>query len=237
MKHQYFGDISDFHKYALLQTLCGKGELRLGVCWMLTPDDGKNDGRRIAYLDAPEKWRPYNPDLFDLLKACLKNPQTRNVSSVELRGLLPRAEFCSEKLGDSGLRRRRYFNKLLKRFAKTDLLFFDPDNGLEVDSVPFGARNSSKYLYWSEVSEVFGAKHSLLIYQHFRREERNRFIASLAAKLSGRTGATEIHSFRTPHVVFLLVPRKEHTAYFRHASARVEDMWAGQFEVRHHRSG
>lgn len=40
MKHQYIGDINDYRKYALLRTLSADGVNRIGVCWMLTPDDG-----------------------------------------------------------------------------------------------------------------------------------------------------------------------------------------------------
>jgi hypothetical protein len=231
MKHQYFGDINDFCKYGLLQILCGEGKLRLGVCWMLTPDDTKNDGSQTGYLEAPERWRAYNPRLFDFLLACVYKPGARNVSSVELPSLLPGAQFCSEVLTDSSTQRQSYFSEMLKRFSGADLIFFDPDNGFEIDSVPFGKRNSSKYLYWSEVSKAFAAKHSILVYQHFPREERNKFAASLAAKLRGSTGGAEVYSFRTRHVIFVLVPRREHIVHFRHVAARVAVEWANQFEV------
>ena len=50
MKHQYVGDISDYRKYVLLRALSAGGANRIGVCWMLTPDDGGADG---AKLDCP----------------------------------------------------------------------------------------------------------------------------------------------------------------------------------------
>lgn len=40
VKHQYVGDINDYRKYALLRALSAGGANRIGVCWMLTPDDG-----------------------------------------------------------------------------------------------------------------------------------------------------------------------------------------------------
>jgi len=61
MKNQYFGDINDYGKYGLLRILAGFGELKIAVCWMLTPDDGRRDGRLIQYLKQPEKWRKYDP--------------------------------------------------------------------------------------------------------------------------------------------------------------------------------
>jgi hypothetical protein len=236
MKHQYFGDINDFHKYGLLQILCGEAELRLGVCWMLTPDDRRTDGGRTGYLLAPERWRAYNPHLFDFLLACVRGSGPREVTVMESRKLLPRAQFYGQVLTDSANERRSYFSEMRKRFAKMDLIFFDPDNGLEVKSISCGARKSSKYIYWREVSDVYKAMHSVVVYQHFRREERSRFVARIAATLKDNTGALEVYSFSTAHVVFFLAPQKKHMAHFRRVAARVQQTWAGQFEVRHHRT-
>ena len=236
MKHQYFGDINDFRKYSLLQILCEEAKLRLGVCWMLTPNDGRNDGSRTSYLEAPQSWRPFNPELFDLFVACVKRSGVRDLRLIESRGLVPWTQFYTEVLSDSAVERRSYFSEMLRQFAKVDLVFFDPDNGLEVASVRFGARNSSKYLYWEEVSKAFKAKHSILIYQHFRREKHTELVATLAAMLSDNTGALEVNAFRTSHVVFLLAVQGRHSTSLRRAAARVGEKWAGQFEVRSYHS-
>ena len=42
MKNQYFGDINDYRKYGLLRLIAKKTGLKIGICWMLTPDDGLN---------------------------------------------------------------------------------------------------------------------------------------------------------------------------------------------------
>jgi hypothetical protein len=236
MKHQYFGDINDFHKYGLLHILCDEGKLRLGVCWMLTPDDGRKDGSRTGYLSAPERWRAHNPRLFDFLVGCVRGSGTREVTLIQSRKLLPMAQFYSQVLTDSANQRRSYFSEMRAKFAKAELIFFDPDNGLEVESISWGAKKSSKYIYWREVSDVYRARHSVLIYQHFRREKRSRFVATLAATLKGSTDAPEVYSFSTAHVVFFLAPQKKHMAYFRRVAARVQETWAGQFEVRRHPS-
>lgn len=47
MKNQYAGDINDFRKYAILRALATCG-FRVTVCWMLTPDDGGPDGRKVV---------------------------------------------------------------------------------------------------------------------------------------------------------------------------------------------
>jgi hypothetical protein len=45
MKNQYFGDVNDYRKYGLLRSLTAGGRITTTVCWMLTPDDGRPDGR------------------------------------------------------------------------------------------------------------------------------------------------------------------------------------------------
>ena len=46
MKAQYFSDINDFSKFALLRLLAGVGGFKVGVCWLLTGDDGTEQGAR-----------------------------------------------------------------------------------------------------------------------------------------------------------------------------------------------
>ncbi|MCJ7618838.1 MAG: hypothetical protein MUP64_01300, partial [Anaerolineae bacterium] len=68
MKNQYFGDVNDYRKYGLLRVLTNGGEIKAAVCWMLTPDDGRGDGGFTSYLEQPDKWRHFDPLLFDHLR-------------------------------------------------------------------------------------------------------------------------------------------------------------------------
>jgi hypothetical protein len=67
MKHQYFGDVNDYPKYGLLRGLAGTGDLKIGVCWMMTADNRTKDGRKTGYLSKPDLWRRHDPELFDFL--------------------------------------------------------------------------------------------------------------------------------------------------------------------------
>lgn len=69
MKEQYAGDINDYRKFAILRRLRDDGRTRIGVCWMLTPPDGRNDGARTQFLQQPNVWRRYDPELHDKLNA------------------------------------------------------------------------------------------------------------------------------------------------------------------------
>lgn len=77
------------------------------------------------------------------------------------------------------------------------MLFFDPDNGIEIPSKRLGAKDSSKYVYWQEIEQAYGAGHSLVIYQHFARVAREVYTSSLAEQLAGRLNAPLVDSFRT----------------------------------------
>jgi hypothetical protein len=76
MKNQYFGDINDYRKYGLLRALQSTGDGSLLVAWMLTPDDGGRDERFRAYLDDPDTWAKYDPDLFVGLTGLLTVKET-----------------------------------------------------------------------------------------------------------------------------------------------------------------
>jgi hypothetical protein len=51
MKNQYIADINDYRKYGLIRTLSDSGKIRVGICWMLTPDDNRTDGQFTNYLN------------------------------------------------------------------------------------------------------------------------------------------------------------------------------------------
>ena len=48
MKNQYSGDINDCLKHGLLRVIARKTCLAVAVCWMLTEDDGRMDGKKIG---------------------------------------------------------------------------------------------------------------------------------------------------------------------------------------------
>lgn len=235
MKNQYFGDINDYRKYGLLRVLANSGEVSTGVCWMLTADEGRNDGQFLRYLGQPRKWREYDPDLFDHLVRCVKVDGERNVRRMEGADVLPATSFYDRLLTDVAVERRRYFAEMLEHFRSTGLIFFDPDNGLEVRSKPLGRRGSCKYLYWHELVDAYNSGHSVLVYQHFVREERDSFISRIADEMYYRTAAAALHSFRTPHVVFFLASQPRHTEYFQRQAGQVSATWGDQIRAQQHK--
>lgn len=160
VKHQYVGDINDYRKYALLRTLSAGGANRIGVCWMLTPPDGK-DGNRRNYA----KYQHCDPELFDVLVPTLDDPSLRRVSYIEESGIIPGTTFHADPLPPGAAERAAYMTECRVRFADTDLVFFDPDNGIASPATKPG-QTSTLHVSLDEAVAFYGEGKSVLLYQH-----------------------------------------------------------------------
>lgn len=228
MKNQYFGDVNDYRKYGLLRLLSHDSRFRIGVCWMLTANDHRTDGNLINYLNFSERWRHYDPALFDLLQKSVRPGQMRHVSLAENAETLPGAHFFTEPLADTLSLRVQYFKQAREKLAACDLIFYDPDNGIEIKSKAKGQRDSAKYIFWDEVTETFQAGHSVLVYQHFPREKRNTFIERLVEEYQRRLNASKVYWFRTPQVVYLLSVQAKHIDFMASRIEVITSQWHKQ---------
>jgi hypothetical protein len=233
MKNQYFGDINDYRKYGLLRAFAAGGIGNILVAWMLTPNDGRRDGSIRAYLKRKqrEKWRRFDPELYDGLVAMLASRSTSRVSLIETSGLLPGTKFYSAVVPDTRTLRDRWRAGLIKAAAGTDLVFIDPDNGIEVPSKPIGRKGSSKYVTWEEIQSLWTARCSLLIFQYCPRERREAFAARMIASLRKCTGARFVQSIRAANVVYFLVVQSKHESRIRRITAELSGRWEEQIEV------
>lgn len=227
MKNQYFGDVNDYRKYGLLRHLHGSGFGRLHVAWMLTPNDSGRDGGFRAYLADAARFAAFDPSLHAVLQSLLGGGVSPAVSLMESAGVLPDASFYSTMVPDRRDERRGWSQSLLQSAAGADLVFVDPDNGIEVKSKPVGRKGSSKYVTWDELTGLWESGCSILVYQHFRREKRESFARRLALDFMARTGAAHVEAFRTPHVLFLLAAQERHAESFHRACGATHACWAG----------
>ncbi|TCQ78690.1 hypothetical protein EDF68_10691 [Ochrobactrum sp. BH3] len=228
MKHQYVGDINDYRKYALLRALGADGANSIAVCWMLTPDDGRTDGNKLSYLQQPDGFRHFDPELFDILAHAAVEPERRRLQAIEDSGAIPQATYFNELLPDNLSERQAFMARCVAALGHTDLVFFDPDNGLEV-SLQKGRKNSSKYLYLDEAATFYGMGQSLLIYQHFPRIERKAFIAQRSEQLRASAPVCSIWAFTTAHVVFFLILHPRSPDRLRIAAEAVTHRWEPRF--------
>jgi hypothetical protein len=228
VKHQYVGDVNDYRKYALLRALAAGGTNRIGVCWMLTPSDERSDGNRLHYLAKPKQYRHFDPALFDILRQFAAEPDTRRLDAIEAGGTVPGAIYFNDVLPDDLEGRQSFMVRCALELHEADLVFFDPDNGLET-KLPKGRKNSNKYLYLDEVTAFYGAGKSLLIYQHFPRITRSAFVATRVDQLRRAAPGAGLWTFTTAHVVFLLLIHPESRAGLAVAATENCARWDAKF--------
>jgi hypothetical protein len=222
MKNQYFADINDYLKYGILRAIANS-KLKICLCWMLTEDDNRNDGGKIQYLRESDKWRKYDPALFDVMKWSIEEKK-RTIDVAEKKYLIPDATYHPRLLTDDRDEREQYFKELTDISAASDLIFFDADNGMEVKSVKKGNKNSSKYLYWDEV-ERFADTHSILVFQYFPHTNREEFVEGISQRLKAVTYSTLVTALITSHVVFFLVPHPLHEGRLKEACRKGMKNW------------
>lgn len=237
MQNQYFGDIGDYAKYGLLRIFAQAG-LSLGVHWYLVPNGlgNPNDGKHVRYLEQPERFRACDAKLFDFLGRCVRGGR-RYVRQIETSGLLP-ASFWSEPLTFDDLsrperetRRQRWTDGALAATRQAELVFVDPDNGLEVRAGPL-SKNGPKYVYYDELRRFFGRGQSLLVYHHLGRTDgtHRQQIATRRRELRRKLGAPDVfalHARRASARIFFVVPQARHVRPLRQAGERlVSGPWA-----------
>ncbi len=230
MKNQYFGDINDYRKYGLLRILSDNGRIKTMVCWMLTDNDTRTDGKHISFLQKAETWRRFDPELFDFLQRCLKK-DSRRVRNIEKSTIIPSSLFYSTIVTDSIAQREKYFSGLSSLASDCDLIFFDPDNGIEVKSRKYGAKLSCKYVYWNELQASYRAGHSLLVYQHFPRVEHKNYIAMIAKNIQLNLNVNTVIALATSSVVYFLIPQTHSIEYYRKRMKLLQKVWEDNFLI------
>ena len=173
MQNRYVADIGDFGKYGLLKYVASS-KLKLGVHWCLVPDEKHNDdGRYISYLKRPKKYEFIDAELFQQLQGIIRNwersnhnENSRNIKIVE-RKIFRDSNilFYSKELSDKNLR-EQYLKESMIKMNNCDMVFFDPDNGIEIKSVGKKSKKAFKYVYIDELKRCYDSGKSLIVYQH-----------------------------------------------------------------------
>lgn len=202
MKDQYFGDFGDYQKISLLRNL-RETNLSILVHWMKTSDDGSSDGRHVSYLNNPKIWMDYEPDIFEYIKQkIVKNK--RSLIYIENSVFCKKIDFLNKKI--ENIKDRSLTLKSTIE-SSADLVFFDPDNGIEVKSTNPG--NIHKYVTWKEIIETYKSGKSVFIYQHFSRSNRDEFTQNKLKEIREKIGKEAI-ALRVRHSVYFVIPQSKH---------------------------
>ncbi len=178
MKNQYFGDIRDLFKYDLIQYLITNISFLNNLYFipLLTEDDSSSEGNITNYKRAIAGY--LNNDLISFLRD--KRLNDRRVAVME--------EYFNKFKIDNYIvpelfyhkNRQAYFRDLTSQIQDSSLVFFDPDNGLEVK------HNNEKHVLFSEVESIYssiGENTIIMIYQHFPRVRRDLYIKERLVQL------------------------------------------------------
>lgn len=214
MKDQYVGDISDYFKYALLRRVQGAGA-EVAVCWMLTESDGKSDGSKRTYLSDPAEFRSVDPEVFDVL-AEIEHEGDHSVAEIEASGILRGATCIREIVPNNANLRHQYFERAEELAPGGQVVFVDPDNGLEIASKRIGHKDSSKFLYINEFAQLARAGRSVIVYQHLgqRHMPREEFVKSQLERLAEVRQSYEMFALVGPLAAALCaeLPEREEVA-------------------------
>lgn len=230
MKDQYVGDINDYLKYSLLRALDEETAGPQLVCWMLTADDGGADGGKISYLKDPARYRAIDADLFDSLGRIVASG-ARTTTAVETGGTLSSTTFFRTRLEDGASQRSMFFSDLWSQAQGHQIVFFDPDNGLSVDSVPVGRAGSRRYLYCSELAPLMDLDAAAVIYQHFPRVPRSQYVAAQLDRLANALPGFQTIAIHSSHVAFLAVAPPHHLEAIRAGFRLARRRWASRLEL------
>jgi hypothetical protein len=247
MQNRYVGDVGDFAKYGLLRLLISEGVFKLGLVWCLFGDENHNsDGRHISYLQSDE-FRALDPSLHDKLSRIVQSGR-RSVNSIsQARILPPSTTYFSSSIsspnsqGGSSPERIAYRNKWLSSAfdstAACDLVFFDPDNGVETASVLRHAPKAGKYIFWNELVPFWQRGQSIIVYHHLNRTASvQRQTEILREKFSANfpDAAVSLHFLfrRGSCRHFWLVGQRDHFSWLSAGTRRVKKSgWSGFFEI------
>jgi hypothetical protein len=251
VQDRYFGDIGDFGKFGLLRNIVASDSgLRLGVLWYRVPDEDNHDGRHIEYLKStPDSCRLYrncDPILYELLRQ-LVSKDSRSVALVQQHRLLAADTlYHSEPLSYCDVSRQarielraRWLASAYDTVAGADVVFVDPDNGLETDRDRYSPKGP-KFVYYDDLISLAGAGKSLIIYQHACRkgcfeDQIRRRLGEFRKHFGTEHG--KYAALRFPRIsprVFLFVLAKAHRRQIQSRLGKfVNGPWGQHFELVH----
>ena len=112
-------------------------------------------------------------------------------------------------------KRREWLEVGLRAVAHADLVFADPDNGLEIPSVGRLGAKGPKYAYYDDLRECWARGQSLVVYQHIARngtaeEQIAARLTALHRHLEGAKGTLTLRWRRFASRVYFVIPVADH---------------------------
>ncbi|MBN1195338.1 MAG: hypothetical protein JXA08_08355 [Methanomicrobiaceae archaeon] len=238
MQDHYVGDVGDFGKYGLLNTVleCGGGGVRLGVNWYYVkgPKQENGDGGYTGYLYPENKnWEKFErcfPEIYVKLKKIVewkKNVDSNQgaIAAVErnevIRGPV---SYYSEPVNTPHLHhtrreeaREEWFAGSLVCLSDADIIFLDPDNGIQPDSLKKSHARAGKYFFRDECREYCAHGASLILYHHRNRKPKEEYGADIRKLHQAIDPSAKVFILRFTRFSvrdYIFIAQKEHEELF-----------------------
>ena len=239
-----------------------QADLKLGIVWYMTPDDAKGgDGRHTGYLKAGTRnrreFRNCDPALYDVMEE-LVTSERRNVKSLQEAGVLPQGTiFYDTPLSMAGVKgdkkgkekggttlsalqkkrgmRREWLKEATSSVLDAQVVFLDPDNGLETQTVERHTIKGPKYAYYDDLRHYTERGQSVVIYHHLnRRIKARQQILQCETRIFKETGhrAFAMSYHRGSARAFMIIPNgNQHHVLLQRAREMLSTDWAKHFEI------
>lgn len=231
MQDAYVGDIGDFGKYGMLR-LVGYSGLRLAVNWYrVIPDPSvetrQDDGKYVQYLNRPQEFRAYDSALFDALQKLILTDRDRKISRIERSGILDASYYSAPLQGD----REAWHREALAHTVDADIVFLDPDNGLETRGMYARNGATEKHVRLDELRDYYERGQSVILYQHRPQMTKKELCIQSVLDLNRDfIGADDVYILEFPRwstrYYFFFVHR-EHAEKIRQVCDYMDTHWQG----------
>lgn len=227
----------------------GGRRLRLGINWYRVADEAHNlDGKHTEYLSLAHRYgaslRACDSQVYDGLAALLATGR-RRVADISTLGFFPgNTTYFGEPLTFDGLpvsertaARRAWIERALRMTAGSDIVFADPDNGLEGASVGPSNRRGPKFAFFADLLPFVDRGQSLVIYHHLDRsapavQQAQRRLQQIKGHL-GVAGAFALQYQRNSARLFIVVPNERDQALLvERATMFATGPWGAHFLLR-----
>lgn len=179
MQDSYVGDVGDFGKFCLLNEVYHSSHknIKMGINWYyITKHDNNGYGNQTNYLKETNKvWQKYrscSPDLYDKLKNIMLS--RRSIWAIESNNIMPKGTiFFSKPISSSSFsvserikNREIWFKESLSELQRADIIFLDPDNGIQIDLSKKAQPIAVKYAFIDEIEKYYSLGKTLIVYNH-----------------------------------------------------------------------
>ncbi|MDA0987689.1 MAG: hypothetical protein O2783_00850 [Chloroflexi bacterium] len=203
----------------------------MGIVWIKTKIAPVPSQITFRYLDTSvEKNKSLvacDPELYRILKP-LVDREMRTIANLQTSHALPANTVYFDKLfdfrdiplDDRFRFRQDWFRGALNVLQDTDMVFFDPDTGMEIPSMKRHRNGGTKYVWYDELKPFFERGQSLVVYQHGDHGAVEQAIKRRGRELRDALKCKRIWVARWHRVqsrFYFIIPADEHIARIEQA--------------------